>query len=63
MSDASFIDGLKPRSEKKALGSSPHENTQFKSGYKSIEFGDKNISGNRRREINKIVEQTKKKLI
>ncbi len=60
MAKDSFIDGLQPRSEKiKEQGISNIQKSQFASGYKSIEFGDKNISRTSRREINKIVEETK----
>ncbi len=60
MAKDSFIDGLKPRSEKiKEVGTARVKTGHFSSGYKSIEFGDSNISQNSRRQINKIVEQTK----
>ena len=58
MANSSFIDGLQPRSEK-GQDFSNTQKSQFASGYTSIEFGDKNISRSSRREINKIVEETK----
>lgn len=63
MASDGFIDGLKPRSEKlKEQGFSRTNPTTFKSGYKSIEFGNKIATGSgRHREINKIVEETKLK--
>ena len=59
MSD-SFIDGLKPRSEKiREIGAQNQKRGRFSSGYTSIEFGDSNISRTNRKQIDKIVEQTK----
>lgn len=60
MASDSFIDGLKPRSEKlKDINSSNSRRGHFSSGYTSIEFGDSNMTRSSRRQINRIVEQTK----
>lgn len=60
MSSDSFIDGLKPRSEKiREIGAQNQKRGRFSSGYTSIEFGDSNISRTSRKQIDKIVEQTK----
>lgn len=63
MANSSFIDGLKPRSEKeKEQGFSSATKPNFASGYTSIEFGNKiAIGSGRHREINKLVEETKLK--
>lgn len=52
MASDSFIDGLKPRSAKQS---------SFSSGHTTIEFGGSTINRSERRQINKIVEQTKLK--
>ncbi len=60
MGKDSFIDGLQPRSEKmKEINSANQKRGRFASGYTSIEFGDSTASRSSRRQINKIVEQTK----
>lgn len=60
MASDSFIDGLKPRSEKmKEINSVNQKRGRFASGYTSIEFGDSTNNRVSRRQINKIVEQTK----
>lgn len=61
MASDSFIDGLKPRSEKmKELGSTGKTSGRFSSGYTSIEFGDKTpINRNSRRKLDRITTETK----
>ncbi|MBP5511893.1 LCP family protein [Candidatus Saccharibacteria bacterium] len=60
MASDSFIDGLKPRSEKlKETNSLNNRRGHFSSGYTSIEFGDSTATRSSRRQINRIVEQTK----
>jgi LCP family protein required for cell wall assembly len=60
LANDSFIDGLRPRSEKmKEASSAGLKGSRFSSGYTSIEFGDSSMSRTNRRQIDKIVEQTK----
>ena len=59
MAKDSFIDGLKPRSEKLKEQNFVAKTGHFSSGYTSVEFGDSSLNRRERRQIDKIVEETK----
>lgn len=59
MAKNSFIDGLKPRSEKLKEQNFVAKSGHFSSGYTSVEFGDSSLNKRERRQIDKIVEETK----
>lgn len=59
MAKDSFIDGLKPRSEKLKEQNFGAQRGHFSSGYTSVEFGDSSLNRRERRQIDKIVEETK----
>ena len=59
MAKDSFIDGLKPRSEKLKEQNLGAQKGHFSSGYTSVEFGDASQNRRERRQLDRIVEETK----
>lgn len=59
MAKDSFIDGLKPRSEKLKEQNLGATKNHFASGYTSIEFGDASQNRREKRQLDRIVEETK----